>query len=124
MPMSDNEGVIFSPVEVEHEIRNCANRIAKSVSICNERYTAHLAAERVYDRAYAQAYLAAKGPAHEKKYHAEVATGDERQARDIADAAYRYADRTSKAVDSELRAWQSVGVSVRQAYGVAGRGEG
>ena len=58
-----------------------------------------------------------------RRYIAELATQQERQAMDIADAAYRYAERTSKAITEELRAWQSVGASVRMMYGVAGRGE-
>ena len=49
---------------------------------------------------------------------------DEREARDVAEIAYRHADKIHKALDSELRAWQSIGASVRQQYAVAGRGEG
>ena len=49
---------------------------------------------------------------------------DEREARDVAEIAYRHADKIHKALDSELRAWQSIGASVRQMYAVAGRGEG
>jgi hypothetical protein len=64
-----------------------------------------------------------EGPAHEKKYAAELATTEERAARDVADAAYRYADRLAKALESELRAYQSIGASVRATFGVAGVGE-
>lgn len=117
-------GEVYNPVEVEQEIRRCANRIANSVTVCGQAYDRWLSAERTYDRAFAQAYLAADGPAHEKKYRAELATQEERAARDVADAAYRFAERTSKAIEAELRAWQSVGASVRSMYGVAGRGEG
>ncbi len=113
----------FNPVQIEQAIRKCAERIGRSVTICGAAYEAFLTAERDYDRAFAQAYLQAEGPAHAKKYAAELATGREREARDVTDAAYRYAERTSKAVEAELRAWQSVGASVRQMYGVAGRGE-
>lgn len=113
----------YNPVQIEEAIRQCANRIAASVSVCGERYAAWLEADRVYDRAYAQAYLHAEGAAHERKYRAELATAAERQARDLADAAYRFADRQAKALEAELRAWQSVGASVRAMYGVAGRGE-
>lgn len=110
----------FNPVSVEQAIRNCANRIAAGVTVCGNAYAAFMDADRVYDRAFAQAYMAHKGAAHEKKYAAELATEAERTERDVADAAYRYADRTARAVESELRAWQSVGASVRQAYSVAG----
>ena len=114
----------MSPVSVETAIRQCANRIAAGVRVCSDTYKAYLDSERAYQRAYAQAYLAADGPAHERRYAAEIATGEERYLRDECDVKYRYADRTAKAIEAELRALQSVGASVRQAYSVAGRGEG
>lgn len=113
----------YSPVSVEQSIRDCARHIAKGVGICADAYRAFVDADRMYDRAFAQAYMAHDGAAHEKKYAAELATFAERTARDAADGAYRYADRQARALESELRAWQSVGASIRQAYGVAGRGE-
>lgn len=113
----------INPVAVEENIRACSERIAKGVLVCDERYRAYLDADRAYDAAYARAYLGHEGPSHEKRYEAELATQDEREARDTADAAYRYADRQAKALENELRAWQSVGASVRSMYGVAGRGE-
>lgn len=115
---------LYSPVAVENAIRECANRIGKGVTVCGNAYAAFLEADHVYDKAFARAYLAAEGPVHERKYTAELATDAQRSARDIADAAYKYADRTARSVEAELRAWQSVGASVRQMYGVAGRGEG
>ena len=54
---------------------------------------------------------------------ARAETMPAREERDIADAAYKHADRLSKALDSELRAFQSLGASVRQMYANAGRGE-
>ena len=113
-----------NPAVVEDAIRRCADRIAKSVTICGSAYEQFLTADREYDRAYANAYLNADGPAHERKFRAELDTTRQRQDRDVADAAYRYAERTAKAVEAELRAWQSVGASVRSMFGVAGRGEG
>lgn len=113
----------FDPVSVENAIRECANRIAKGVTICGNQYAAFLAADRAYDQAFAKAYIDAGGAAHERKYIAELATVEEREARDVADAAYRYSDRQAKALEAELRAMQSVGASIRSMYGVAGRGE-
>lgn len=113
----------YNPTEVEQAIRTCANRIARSVTTCGALYEQWLTANREYEQAYARSYLRADGPAHEKRYRAELATAVERQQRDVADAAYRYAERTSKALQEELRAWQSVGASVRAMYSVAGRGE-
>lgn len=114
----------YNPTQIESAIRECANRIGRGVKVCDERYTAFLTADHEYDVAYAHAYLNAAGPAHAKKYEAELATQGERLRRDVADAAYRYADRTARAVENELRALQSVGASVRAMFGVAGRGEG
>lgn len=115
---------IFNPVSIEQAIRDCANRIARGVRICNSRYKEFLEADHAYELAFARAWVTDDGPANAKKYVCEVATETERQARDVADAAYRFADRQAKALESELRAWQSVGASVRQAYATAGRGEG
>lgn len=114
---------VANPVTVEANIRTCSERIAKGVLVCDQRYREFLEADRFYDAAYARAYMAHSGPSHEKRYAAELATQDQRAARDTADAAYRYADRQAKALENELRAWQSVGASVRQMYGVTGRGE-
>ncbi len=113
----------LSPVDIENRIREIAGRISKGVRICSQAYAEYLLALRTYERAFAHAYLAHQGAAHERKYAAELATGEERAARDQADVAYRYADRTAKALEAELRAMQSVNASVRTAYGVAGTGE-
>jgi hypothetical protein len=113
----------WNPVKVEEGIRDVSNRIAEGVSVCNKRYRAFLDADRDFDAAFARAYLAHEGPAHEKKYAAELATQKERKARDEADAIYRYADRQARALENELRALQSVGASIRSMYQVAGRGE-
>lgn len=114
---------VMNPVSIEARIRDISERIANSAAVCNDRYKAFLAADREYDQAFARAYMEHTGAAHEKKYAAELATGAERETRDVADAAYRYADRLAKALESELRAYQSIGASVRAMYQVAGRGE-
>lgn len=111
---------VLNPVDIETSIRNCSDRIANGVRVCSERYDAFLKADAAYDQAFARAYMAFQGPQAEKKYSAELATADERAARDAADVAYKYADRQAKALESELRSWQSVGASVRAMYSVAG----
>lgn len=113
----------INPESIERAIRVCSNRIAKGVDICDETYRAFQTADRAYDAAFAHAYLSHAGAAHEKKFAAELATRQEREARDVADAAYRYADRKSRALQDELRALQSVGASVRAMFSVAGIGE-
>lgn len=114
---------VFNPVQIERSIREVSNRIADGVGVCDQRYKTFLGADHAHDVAFAQAYLDHDGPAHEKRYAAVLRTQQQRRARDVADAAYRYADRQAKALEAELRAWQSVGASVRAMYGTAGRGE-
>jgi len=114
----------WNPVVVEEKIAVISNRIANSVTTCSNAYRDFMKADLEYDRAYAKAYLDHDGPQTEKKYAAELATYDERSARDVADVAYRYADRLARALEAELRAMQSIGASIRMQYGVAGRGEG
>ncbi len=113
----------LSPVDIENRIREIAGYIAKGVTICSQAYAEFLEAETTYELAYAHAYMAHTGPQHEKKHAAVIGTARERRAMNQADVAYKYADRTAKALEAELRAMQSVGASVRLAYGVAGRGE-
>jgi uncharacterized protein (DUF305 family) len=111
---------VFNPVDVEQAIRQVSTQIAQNVRFADQRYREFLNADHAYDLAFARAYMNHKGPAHEKKFAAELATEQEREARDVADAAYRYADRQAKALDAELRSWQSVGASVRSMYAGAG----
>jgi hypothetical protein len=110
---------VLNPVAVESAIRECANRIANGVKVCSDRYRDYLKADHDLDIAYARAFMAYDGPQGEKRY----ATEKERQTRDLADAAYRYADRQNRALQAELDAWRSLGASVRSMYAVAGRGE-
>ena len=113
----------LNPVQIENAIRELVNRIARGIKVCSDRYSAFLDTDRAFDREYAQAYLAAEGSIKDKEMTAKLETMEARKVRDIADAAYRHADRLSKALDLELRAYQSLGASVRQMYANAGRGE-
>jgi len=122
MPESDTSSVL-NPVDIEKRIRELAYGIARGVQICSDAYAAFLKADREYDRAYARAFLKATGSVDTRKQQTELDTVAERDALDVADVAYRYADRNAKALESELRAYQSVGASVRAMYNVAGRGE-
>ena len=111
---------VLNPVDIEQAIRTCSDRIHNGVKVVTSAEREARDKNRAYDRAFAAAYLAAEGPAHERKYRAELATADERDARDVAEVAFKYAERTAKAVEAELRAWQSVGASVRAMYGAQG----
>lgn len=108
----------LNPAEIEQNIRTCAERIHKGVTVTTDAEREAKQKRRAYDAAVARAYMDHQGPAHEKKYAAELATQQEREDAEAAEITYRYAERTAKAVEAELRAWQSVGASVRLMYGV------
>lgn len=110
---------VLNPVDVERVIRETANEIARNVRVVSDAEREARRTRVVYERAFASAYLAAEGPAHEKKYHAELDTQTERDAMEIADLAYRHAERQSRALEGKLRAFQSIGASVRQMYAAA-----
>lgn len=113
----------LNPVAVEQRIRELSNEIARGVGIVSERLTAYREHERSFDEAYSRAYLQATGSVEDKKRRAQLDTMGEREALDVAEVAYKHADRRAKALELELRGIQSIGASVRSMYGVAGRGE-
>jgi hypothetical protein len=111
---------IYNPVSVEQAIRNCSDRIAKGVRIVADRYKIYQEAKRTLDRAKAQAFLDYAGTQAEKKAAAELATVDERDARDRAYEEYKYAKELAGALEDELRALQSINKSVTSAYNAVG----
>ncbi len=113
----------WNPVSVEREILAITNDIAKGVSAATDAYAMFLKAEREFKLAYARAYMRHTGPAHEKRYQAELDTESELVARDAADVAYRFAKSTNESLIAKLDAMRSVSASVRSAYANAGRGE-
>lgn len=111
---------IANPVTVEQAMKVCTDRIYDGVKVCDERYRLFMEADHAFDVAVAHAMVDEDGPAYLKKHKAVLATIAERKARDEADAAYRYADRLSRAVLAELSQWQSVNRSVTSMYGAVG----
>lgn len=118
-----SEPIPDTPVTIEAAIRRAVTRISEGVKHTNAAYRAKLQADAAYDRAFARAYLAHEGPAHEKRYAAELGTVAERDKRDVLDAAHRYAEATLRALRDEMDALRSIGASVRASYQVAGVGE-
>lgn len=123
--MTDPQGVnateeIYNPVSVEQAIRNCSDRIANGVKVVAARYKVYLKAKRDLDRAKAHAFLGHPGTQMEKKHAAELATVDERDARDQAYEEYKYARELAAALEDELRALQSINKSVTSAYNAVG----
>lgn len=113
----------WNPVSIEKAIVGVVDEIVTGIRKATDAYEKSLKANHAYDLAFAKAYMAYEGPAHAKKYAAEIATEAERLDRDAADVAYRYVERNNKALEKKLDALRSIGVSVRQAYAEAGRGE-
>lgn len=102
---------VLNPVQVEQNIRVCAERIHTGVTVVTNAEAFAREARRRYDVAFARAYMDYSGAAHAKKYAATIATETELEAADVAELAYRHADRTARALTEELRAWQSVGAT-------------
>lgn len=114
----------LNPVQIEQNIRELVNRIANGIQIYTERYRQQLEAGREFDRAFAHAYLKAEGSVKDRERVADLETIDLRADKEEAEVLYRQADKLLKALDSELRGYQTISASVRQMYAVAGRGEG
>lgn len=107
----------MNPVDVERAIMELSNDIAKGVRVVSDALEAFKTAGREYDLAYAKAFMAYQGPAHSKRYAADLATADERRAMDVAEVAYKYAASRAKSLEAELSASQSVMRSVTGMYG-------
>ena len=112
---------VDTPVTVEAELRQLTTWITRGVDACHQAYQEKLVTSRAFDTAFARAYMAHEGPQAEKRYAAELATTVEREARDVADAAHRYAEAKSRALRDRLDAARSRGASVRAAYSLSGQ---
>jgi hypothetical protein len=111
---------VLNPVDVENHIQSCSNRIAEGVRVVTQAEREARAKRRAFDLAFAHAYKRAEGPAHERKYSAEIESMPHREAADIAEIAFKHAERTAKALEKELFAWQSINSHIRAMYGAAG----
>lgn len=116
-----DESQVLNPVEVELMIRKFANEIARGVAAVSAAHQKAKRTQREYDVAVAKAYVGASGPSHEKRYLAELATQQQRADAEIAEVAFRHAERQMKALETQLSAAQTIGKSVSQMYGAAGR---
>ena len=113
----------LNPVEVERRIMELSNLIAQGVQQVTDHLRSYRQADAEYDRAKARAQLAAEGKTvADRDAEVELATVDERDAKDVAEVAYSHVNRRVKAFERELDAIRSIGASVRSMYAVAGRG--
>ena len=113
---------VHNPVDIEQRIEEISNRIAKGVSVVTNAEREARARKRAFDLAYAHAYKKAEGSIKDREYEADIMTMPHREAADNADLAFKHAERTAKALEKELFAWQSINGNVRAMYGAAGVG--
>lgn len=116
----EDEMPVHNPVDIEKRIEETVNRIAKGVSVVTAAERTAREKKRQFDLAYAHAYKRAEGPVHIRKYEADIATMPHREEADNAEIAFRHAERTAKALEKELLAWQSINSNIRAMYGAAG----
>ena len=107
---------VLNPVDAERKIQELSDRIANGVGVITAAEREARAKKRAFDLAYAHAYKRAEGPVHERRYSADIQTMDKREEADIAEIAFKHAERTAKALEKELMAWQSINSSLRAMY--------
>lgn len=123
MPEAWMNGDVHNPVDIERKIEETANRIAASVKVITGAEREARQKRREFDLAYAHAYKRASGePAHERRYSADIATMAHREAAEVAEITFRHTERSAKALEKELFAWQSINGNIRAMYGAAGVG--
>lgn len=110
----------LNPVDTERTIRIVSNEIAHGVRVVSRTLAQFREADRLFDLAFASAYMNHDGPQTEKRQAATIATDDLRFKRDLAEVAHRHAEKQMKALEKELSAWQTISKSVTQMYSGAG----
>lgn len=68
MSLHDETSDVVNPVEVERALQKVRNDINRGVRIVNDAEKVKREAQRTYDRAYAQAFIAASCAQTEKRY--------------------------------------------------------
>lgn len=108
----------LNPVEVEAGIRKVSRLVYLGARYVTEREDTFREKARDCDKAFARAYLRHDGPAHEKRYVAELdpEVVRAREVRDDAELAFKYAERRQKALIEALGSIRSIGASVREMY--------
>jgi hypothetical protein len=114
------DSTVLNPVDIETAILAAVEEVAEGIKVTSARHSAYLEADHLYDLAWSRAYLAAVGTIAEREAHCHLATEEERRARDVAEAAHKYADRRTKAAEARLSAYQTLSKSVTAMYSAAG----
>jgi hypothetical protein len=113
-------GDVHNPADVETKIEETKNRIAAGVKIITNAEREAKKARRDFDLAFAYAIKNATGPEYQRKAEASITAMPHREAAENAELALHHAERTAKALERELFAWQSILNSVRAMYNVVG----
>lgn len=113
----------LTPIRVETRIQQLVDALSKALVTWKKSFGIWKTAERDYDVAFAKAKINVSSdvPYNDRGHHATVATIKEREAKDVAEEAFKYAEKCLDATRSALSAWQSIGKSVTDAYRNAGR---
>ena len=115
--MTDTMTEVLNPVDAERKIQELSDRIAKGVGVVSAAEREARARKRDFDLAYAHAYKKAEGPVHERRYTADILSMPQREEADNAEIAFKHAERTARALEKELVAWQSINSNIRAMYG-------
>ncbi len=113
----DTETPVLNPVDAERKIQELSDRIARGVGVVTNAERDARTKKRAFDLAYAHAYKRAEGSIKEREYSADIQTMDKREESDNAEIAFKHAERTAKALEKELVAWQSINSNLRAMYG-------
>jgi hypothetical protein len=113
---------VWSPVAVEQRLADIDHLITSGVDTLADAYDEYARLKNQVEVETARAYVHHKGPAHEKKYAAVLATEQLRAQLAVADAVYHRARWKNEGLSEQLKAVQSIGASLRSQYENAGRG--
>lgn len=113
-------GDVLNPVQVEDGIRRAVTEVAQGVGEYSRTLAAYREAQRVFDLAWARAYMSRTGPVEERNQSAVLSTEQEQLALDVAEVAFKYVDKRLRAAEATLSAYQTLSRSVTAAYGAAG----
>lgn len=116
----------MSPVEVERKLLELTGVLSKALANWKKIYNNHKKADHAYDQTVARVRIDVAreiSDRNERKYHVDT-HADVIAAREdaiFAETIFKYAEEELKGIHAAIRAWQSVGTSVRQAYATSGK---
>ena len=114
----------LNPVEMEQQILEATNAVARSVRPVSEAYNAWQQAELAHKLAYAKAYAAAQGSIEERKQIATLTTEEQAQKLVESEVVYKRLLDYQRSYRDKLSALQSLSKSVVAAYNSQAVGHG